>query len=73
MAKHPADGLAEVAAVNRVLLACWDLSVCNWTTPLIDGDRRLGRRFVDDGTHPNPAGVAIMGVGERPVDRVQIG
>jgi lysophospholipase L1-like esterase len=53
------DRLADVAAMNRALQAA-DMLVCDWTTPLLDDCGRLRRRFADDGTHPNPAGVAIM-------------
>jgi lysophospholipase L1-like esterase len=53
------DRLVGVAAVNRALQAS-DMLLCDWTTPLVDDDGRLQRRYADDGTHPNPAGVAIM-------------
>jgi lysophospholipase L1-like esterase len=54
------DRVADVASMNRALLARADVSVCDWTTPLVDSQCRLRHWYADDGIHPNPAGVAIM-------------
>lgn len=63
----PSDRLADIDAVNRFVLGAHNVTACDWTTTLIDEDGWLCRDYADDGTHPNPDGVAIMGARLAPV------